>query len=175
MRWGTGCGWSAERCPQGQAHSSSPTGTTPGTRGPSASSMGQLPTGPAKTWGLGSDGSSMTDCCPLAMTGAQNQCQDSVATRGASHRCVKSHTWSHSAQATWFLKAKEYGLTFLEKLGQTQPLGQLAHTASEQMLLPSAHRHLGGVLAVPGSPSGPTSQSAEHPPTTRKRRHLFKF
>ena len=130
----TGCGWSAERAPQRQAHSSSPTGTPPGTRCP---------------------------CLTTAqdMTGAQNQCQDSVATGGASCLHAKSHTWDSLAQPMWFLKVKKYGLTFLEKLGQTKPLGQLVPTAPKQIPLPSAHGHLDGCWLCPGPlPGLPQSQ-----------------
>lgn len=55
-------------------------GTPPGTKVPtSAGSTSQLPTGSAMTWGVGSDGSSMTDHRSLAVTNAQNQWQVSVA------------------------------------------------------------------------------------------------
>lgn len=79
----TGHGWSADgRPPRRQAHASSPRGGQLAQVPESAGSTGQRPTGPAKTRHLGSDGSSMTACRPLATARAQNQWPHSVATRG---------------------------------------------------------------------------------------------
>lgn len=85
MKWVTGCGWSRQEAPLEASFLFLPPspplpGIPPGTKVPtSAGSTSQLPTGWAKTWAVGSDGSSMTDHCSLAMTSAQNQRQVSVA------------------------------------------------------------------------------------------------